>query len=158
MSASKYTSIHQRWAHLRFSVIGQLLAAPPPKGELRTEIKKLAERTWQHPITGGPVRFAASTIERWLMRARRVFDVEAHPERLRRHEPDLGRTLGEALLEPHRCYYNMLKPHMAKVRGLAHITGGGFYENIPRIFPSNIRAVIRKRTWAVPPLFELIQR
>jgi len=71
MSASKYSSLHQRWAHLRFSVIGQLLAAPPPKGELRAEINKLAARTWQHPITGEPVRFAASTIERWLMRARR---------------------------------------------------------------------------------------
>jgi putative transposase len=67
MSASK----HQRWAHLRFSVIGQLLAAPPPKGELRAEIQKLAARTWQHPVSGEPVRFAASTIERWLMRARR---------------------------------------------------------------------------------------
>jgi transposase InsO family protein len=71
MSASKYASVHQRWAHLRFAVIGQLLAAPPPKGELRAEIKKLAARTWQHPISGEPVRFAASTIERWLMRSRR---------------------------------------------------------------------------------------
>jgi hypothetical protein len=51
---------------LRFSVIGQLLAAPPPKGELRAELKKLAERTWQHPITEKPVRFALSTIERWF--------------------------------------------------------------------------------------------
>jgi len=71
MSASKHPLLHQRWAHLRFSVIGQLLAAPPPKGELRAELKKLAARTWQHPITGEPVRFAASTIERWLLRARR---------------------------------------------------------------------------------------
>jgi transposase InsO family protein len=71
MSASKHTSVHQRWAHLRFSVVGQLLAAPPPKGQLRAEIKKLAARTWQHPISGEPVRFAASTIERWLLRARR---------------------------------------------------------------------------------------
>lgn len=71
MSASKHGLLHQRWAHLRFSVIGQLLAAPPPKGELRAEIKKLAARTWQHPINGEPVRFAASTIERWLLRARR---------------------------------------------------------------------------------------
>ena len=71
MSASKHASLHERWAHLRFSVIGQLLAAPPPKGELRAELKKLAARTWQHPITAEPVRFAASTIERWLLRARR---------------------------------------------------------------------------------------
>lgn len=71
MSASKHDSPHQRWAHLRFSVIGQLLAAPPPKGALRAEIKALAARTWQHPISGEPVRFGASTIERWLIRARR---------------------------------------------------------------------------------------
>lgn len=71
MSASKHAGSHQRWAHLRFSVIGQLLAAPPPKGELRAELKKLAARSWQHPISGEPVRFAASTIERWLLRSRR---------------------------------------------------------------------------------------
>jgi putative transposase len=71
MSGSKHASIHERWAHTRFSVVGQLLAAPPPKGQLRAELKKLAAKTWQHPITGEPVRFAFSTIERWLHRARR---------------------------------------------------------------------------------------
>jgi putative transposase len=57
---------HERWAHLRFSVIGQLLAAPPPKGTLRCELHKLAERQWRHPTTGAPVRFNVSTIERWF--------------------------------------------------------------------------------------------
>jgi len=71
MSASEHASVHERWAHLRFSVVGQLLASPPPKGELRAEIERLAARTWQHPISREPVRFAASTIERWLLRARR---------------------------------------------------------------------------------------
>jgi putative transposase len=71
MSGSKHGSIHELWAHMRFSVVGQLLAAPPPKGQLRGELQKLAARTWQHPITGEPVRFALSTIERWLLRARR---------------------------------------------------------------------------------------
>jgi hypothetical protein len=61
--------VHERWAHLRFSVIGQILAAPPPKGELRAEIEALAERQWRHPITGDPVRFGFSTIERWYYRA-----------------------------------------------------------------------------------------
>jgi putative transposase len=61
--------VHERWAHLRFCVIGQLLAAPPPKGELRTEIKALAARQWHHPTTGKPVRFGFSTIERWYYRA-----------------------------------------------------------------------------------------
>ncbi len=57
--------VHERWAHLRFSVIGQLLAAPPPKGELRAQIEALAGRQWRHPIPGEPARFGFSTIERW---------------------------------------------------------------------------------------------
>ncbi len=61
--------VHERWAHLRFSVIGQLLAAPPTKGELKAAIEALAERTWLHPTTGEPVRFGFSTIERWYYRA-----------------------------------------------------------------------------------------
>jgi hypothetical protein len=63
------TRVHERWAHLRFSVVGQLLAAPPGKGELRAAIEELAARTWQHPTTGQPVRFGFSTIERWYYRA-----------------------------------------------------------------------------------------
>ena len=61
--------VHERWAHLRFSVIGQLLAAPPAKGELKAAIEGLAGRTWQHPATGEPVRFGFSTIEHWYYRA-----------------------------------------------------------------------------------------
>jgi putative transposase len=61
--------VHERWAHLRFSVIGQLLAAPPAKGELADAITALAERTWHHPTTGKPTRFGFSTIERWYYRA-----------------------------------------------------------------------------------------
>lgn len=71
MKPSEHSSRHERWALVRFAVIGQLLAAPPPKGELRAEIEKLAAREWQHPITGLPVRFGVSTIERWLHRARK---------------------------------------------------------------------------------------
>ncbi len=63
---------HERWARLRFSVIGQLLAAPPEKGALRAALRELAQRTWLHPITGKPVRFGRSTIERWLYIARRT--------------------------------------------------------------------------------------
>src|SRR5215467_11780606 len=61
--------VHERWARFRFSVIGQLLASPPPKGELNKEIEALAERQWRHPITGERVRFAFSTIERWFYTA-----------------------------------------------------------------------------------------
>jgi putative transposase len=61
--------VHERWAHFRFSVIGQLLAAPPPKGELASAIVELAARVWRHPTTGEPTRFGFSTIERWYYRA-----------------------------------------------------------------------------------------
>ncbi len=63
--------VHERWAHLRFSVIGQLLAAPPPKGGLKSAIEALSQRTWVHPSMGEPVRFGFSTIERWYYRALR---------------------------------------------------------------------------------------
>jgi transposase InsO family protein len=61
--------VHERWAHLRFSVIGHLLAAPPPKGELKAALHALAAQPWRHPSTGEPVRFGFSTIERWYYRA-----------------------------------------------------------------------------------------
>ena len=61
--------VHARWARFRFSVIGQLLAAPPGKGELAAAITALAEGIWCHPTTGEPTRFGFSTIERWYYRA-----------------------------------------------------------------------------------------
>jgi transposase InsO family protein len=63
--------VHERWAHLRFSIIGQLLAAPPPKGGLKSAIEALSQRTWVHPSTGEPVHFGFSTIERSYYRALR---------------------------------------------------------------------------------------
>ena len=60
----------ERWAHLRFSIVGSLLAAPPAHGELAAALAALAAKPWRHPITGAPVQFGVSTIERWLYRAR----------------------------------------------------------------------------------------
>ena len=71
MTDSRGTRVHERWGHLRFSVIGQLLAAPPEKGALKAALVGLASRTWQHPTTGEPVQFGFSTIERWYYRALR---------------------------------------------------------------------------------------
>src|SRR5258708_757821 len=62
---------HDRWARLRFSIVGPLLAAPPVRGELAAELTRLAAKTWRHPVTGGPVHFGRSTIERWYLAARR---------------------------------------------------------------------------------------
>jgi phosphoribosylformylglycinamidine cyclo-ligase len=72
--------------------------------------------------------------------------------------PELGRTLGEELLEPHRCYYNQLKPLLPFTKGMAHITGGGLVGNVPRILPDGMAAHFNSRTWTVPPIFKLIQR
>ncbi len=62
--------VHERWARLRFSVIGALLASPPAKGALRAALQQLAAREWRHPSTGAPVRFGVSTLERWYYRIR----------------------------------------------------------------------------------------
>ena len=62
------------WARFRFSVVGSLLSAPPPRGELKAAIDLLAKKTWTHPVTGRDVRFAAVTIERWYYTARRAKD------------------------------------------------------------------------------------
>jgi len=63
-------TVQDRWARLRFAVVGPLLSAPPPAGKLAREIKRLAEKVWRHPVNGEPVRFAFSTIERWYYMAR----------------------------------------------------------------------------------------
>lgn len=70
---------------------------------------------------------------------------------------ELGRTLGEELLEPHRCYYHQLKPLLPLIKGLAHITGGSFMKNVPRILPQGTAAKLHRQTWVVPPIFQLIQ-
>ncbi|MFH1031707.1 MAG: phosphoribosylformylglycinamidine cyclo-ligase [Chloroflexota bacterium] len=78
------------------------------------------------------------------------------PKKLNKYCPELGRTLSETLLEPHRCYYNQLKPVLSLVKGIAHITGGGFAGNVPRVLPEGVAARFDK--WTVPPVFELIQK
>jgi phosphoribosylformylglycinamidine cyclo-ligase len=72
--------------------------------------------------------------------------------------PELGRTMGEALLEPHRSYYHQLKPLLPLIKGLAHITGGGLPGNVPRVLPSGLAANFNSRSWSVPPIFNLIQK
>ena len=88
---------------------------------------------------------------------RKIFDIDRGPSSLRVFHPELKRTIGEELLEPHRCYYSELKPALPMMKGLAHITGGGFAGNIPRILPKGLSAQINKDAWEVPPIFKLIQ-
>jgi len=74
--------------------------------------------------------------------------------------PELGATVGEALLAPHRAYLGALEPlvERQKIRALAHITGGGFPGNIPRVLRAGLGARIGKSSWRVPPLFRLIEK
>lgn len=73
------------------------------------------------------------------------------------HYPELSRTLGEELLEPHRCYYNQLKPLLPVIKGIAHITQGGLVGNVPRVLPQGTAARFDGRSWTVPPIFRLVQ-
>ena len=74
--------------------------------------------------------------------------------------PSLGRSLGEALLEPTRIYVRSLLPiaQERRVKGLAHITGGGILENIPRVLPDNCHAMIDAGRWELPAVFTLLQQ
>ena len=72
--------------------------------------------------------------------------------------PELGRTLGEELLEPHRCYYRQLKPLLPLIKGMAHITGGGLIDNVPRVLPKGTTAQFHAGAWIIPPIFQLIQQ
>ena len=77
---------------------------------------------------------------------------------LNTYYPDLGRTLGEELLEPHRCYYHQLKPLLPIIKGMAHITGGGLVGNVPRVLPQGLAAKFHTQAWTIPPIFQLIQQ
>ena len=90
---------------------------------------------------------------------RRIFDMTA--ESLNTYYDELGTTLGEALLAPTKIYVKALKSVKdagVTIKGCSHITGGGFYENIPRMLPEGVRAVVKKDSYEVPPLFELMRR
>lgn len=86
----KKLSTHERWAHLRFSVVGPLLAAPPPHGELQAELERLAAKSWLHPLTGEATRFGRSSIERWYYQARKA-RLDPVAELRRKVRKDVGR-------------------------------------------------------------------
>ena len=90
---------------------------------------------------------------------RKVFSMERR--NLDRYRDEIGTTLGEALLVPTKIYVRALREirqHGVRVHGCAHITGGGFYENIPRMLPAGVRAVVEKNSYEMPPIFGLLQK
>jgi phosphoribosylformylglycinamidine cyclo-ligase len=87
-----------------------------------------------------------------------VFDRLGHD--VHDHIPELGETVGEALLRPHRTYLGLMRPLLDAgiVKGMAHITGGGLTDNIPRILPPGTSAEIDRGSWPMPPLFAWLGR
>jgi phosphoribosylformylglycinamidine cyclo-ligase len=73
--------------------------------------------------------------------------------------PALGMSIADALLAPHRSYLSIVRPllHAGLISGMAHITGGGITENLPRVLPSRTEAIVHLRSWQVPPIFEWLQ-
>ena len=90
---------------------------------------------------------------------RKVFSMDR--ETLETYHEELGRTLGEALLEPTKIYVKALRSVResgVRIKGCSHITGGGFYENIPRMLPEGIRAVVKKDSYEVPAIFRMLAK
>ena len=89
---------------------------------------------------------------------RKVFEMTE--ESLNTYYDELGTTLGEALLVPTKIYVKALKAVKAagvRIKGCSHITGGGFYENIPRMLPDGVCAVVKRDSYVMPPIFKLLQ-
>ena len=90
---------------------------------------------------------------------RKVFSMDE--KTLNTYHEELGKTLGEALIAPTKIYVKALrsiKEAGVRVKGYSHITGGGFYENVPRMLPEGVRAVIRKDSYEVPAIFKMLAR
>ncbi|HHU22120.1 MAG TPA: phosphoribosylformylglycinamidine cyclo-ligase [Clostridiales bacterium] len=91
---------------------------------------------------------------------RKIFDVNR--ENLNEYVPELGKTLGEELLTPTRiyvsCVLKLIEAFKSDIKGICHITGGGFYENIPRMLPENVQATVNIGSFPVPPIFGLLAK
>ena len=92
-------SAQERWAHFRFSVVGELLAAPPAPGQLQEELARLAKKAWRHPIHKKPVYFARSTIERWYYAALAASDPVGTLQRRERSDRGKARSMPAGIAE-----------------------------------------------------------
>ena len=79
-------------------------------------------------------------------------------ERVATYEPELGESLGDALLRPHRSYWPSLRAELSRIKGIAHITGGGIAGNLERVLPVGLGADLDAEQWPTPPIFPLIAR
>jgi len=88
---------------------------------------------------------------------RHVFGLNHDASPLKEYIVELGETLGESLLRPHPSYYKKLRPIFGLSKGIAHITGGGLHENVPRMLPEGLGARFNSSKWEIPQVFKLLQ-
>ena len=86
-----------------------------------------------------------------------MYGLDSDPSPLHEFRSELGETLGDALLRSHPPYYNRLELVFGMVKGIAHVTGGGLIENVPRMLPDDLAARFDTGAWPVPPIFAQIQ-
>jgi transposase InsO family protein len=105
MGSSQRGDDPDRWARLRFAIIGPLLAAPPARGELQQALRELAAKSWRHPVTGVAVQFSVPTVERWFYAARSSPDPVSALRRQRRADAGRGRCLSTPQIQALRRQY-----------------------------------------------------
>ena len=131
----------EKWARFRFSVIAPLLAAPPPKGEVRAALRELVEQTFRHPVTGEPVRFGFSTLERWYHKARQATDPVGELRQRPRSDRGEHRSLGLLLRQRIRRLY---EEHPSWSYRLLHENLCAIAESEPELGEVPSYAVVRR--------------
>src|SRR5260370_12724094 len=109
MADPRKPTIHERWALLRFSVVGRVLGSAPARGALGAELERLGGCAWRHPVAERPTRFGVSTIERWYYQAKNAGDdpVGVLRKRVRTdsgRQPSVGEPLRQAILAQHAAH------------------------------------------------------
>ena len=133
-----------------YDIVGCIIGVVEKQHLLTGERVRPGDEVWGVPSSG--LHTNGYSLARKVLIQDTALDLFAHRE-------DLGRSLGSALLEPHRSYFDLMYPLVQNdgVHALAHITGGGFYDNIPRLLPADCDVHIEPGSWEIPTLFRLIQ-
>jgi len=133
-----------------YDIVGCIIGIAEKSHLLTGERVRAGDEVWGIPSSG--LHTNGYSLARKVLIQQGALDLYAHRE-------DLGTSLGSALLEPHRSYFDLLYPLVQQdgVHALAHITGGGFYDNIPRLLPADCDVHIDPAAWEIPRLFRLIQ-
>lgn len=137
MSSIPATPKRDRWAHLRFAVIGPLLAAPPESGQLYAALRALSGKTWRHPLSGKDVHFATATVERWYYAARHAADPVAKLRDRRRGDRGSFHSLEPRVIAALRAQYEAhpgwsVQLHVDNLRSALHEIALPSYPTIRR--------------------------